>query len=188
MPAWLGLGSENAAHRTAVEWDEGEYVRRGVHVRRRDSSSWMNTLLGGRLFPGFHCHAAFTVKETDTHFEVALRSDDGVTRLSVVGDVAEALPPTSSFESLDEASGFYEGGSVGYSATSDPGRFQGLELRCRRWRVEPLAVTSVTSSFFDDRRIFPEGSIRFDCALLMRGIDHEWRGREDLCCPGTEGP
>ena len=55
-----------------------------------------------------------------------------------------------------------------------------------RWEVEPLAVTSVRSSFFDDRSVFPAGSIEFDCALLMRGIDHEWRGHPDLCCAAEE--
>src|SRR5262245_32820204 len=42
LPSWLGIGSENAAHRTTVEWDEGGHVREGVYVRRRDTSSWLN--------------------------------------------------------------------------------------------------------------------------------------------------
>jgi hypothetical protein len=41
----------------------------------------------------------------------------------------------------------------------------------------------VTSSFFEDSALFPKGSIEFDCALLMCGIEHEWHGRSDLCCP-----
>jgi len=48
-----------------------------------------------------------------------------------------------------------------------------------------LAVASVRSSFFEDQGIFPRGSIEFDCALLMRDIQHEWHGREDLCCPAA---
>src|SRR5687767_6581043 len=106
MPAWLGVSSENAAHRTAVEWDEGGRVREGVYVRRRDTSSWLNSLGGGRVFPGVHSHASFTVDESDTHFEVALRSDDRVTSVSVVGDVAESLPDGSIFGSVGEASAF----------------------------------------------------------------------------------
>jgi hypothetical protein len=183
LPACLGISSENAAHRTAIEWDEGGQVREGVYVRRRDTNSWLNTLVGGRLFPGIHSHGRFKVKETNTHFEVTLCSDDGKTNLSVVGDLAADLPETSIFESLDEASAFFQMGSLGYSATPDPHRFQGLELRCRRWQVEPLAVSSVHSSFFDDRSLFPAGSIDFDCALLMRHIEHEWHGKQDLCCP-----
>ena len=41
------------------------------------------------------------------------------------------------------------------------------------------------SSVFEDESLFPRGSTEFDSALLMRGIEHEWHGRDDLCCaPG----
>jgi hypothetical protein len=182
LPPWLGMGSENAAHRTAVEWDEGGDVREGVYVRRRDTNSWLNVVFGGRVFPGFHSKATFTVDETQTHLEVRLRSDDGVTSVSVVGDVATDLPATSIFDSVAEASAFFESGALGYSETPDPAKFQGMELQCDRWQVEPLSVSSVHSSVFDDRAMFPEGSIEFDCALLMRDIPHEWHAKSDLCC------
>jgi hypothetical protein len=39
----------------------------------------------------------------------------------------------------------------------------------------------VRSSFFEDRSLFPEGSLEFDGALLMRGLEHEWNGKSDLC-------
>lgn len=182
LPSWLGISSENAAHRTAVEWDDNGTVREGVYIRRRDSNSRLNTLLGGRLFPGVHHHARFTVNETADRLDVALRSDDGVTTLSVRGHRVEQLPATSVFHSLDEASAFFQAGALGYSATRDLSRLQGLELHCRNWRVEPLAVEEVRSSFFDDRSLFPKDSIGFDCALLMRGIEHEWHGKPDLCC------
>jgi hypothetical protein len=188
LPSWLGVASENAAHRCAVEWDDGDAVREGVYVQRRDTSSRLNALAGGRLFPGIYSHARFTVRETSAHFEVALQSDDGVTHLSVVGDVAKELPGESVFGSLAEASKFFQAGSLGYSATPDPQRFQGMELQCARWHVEPLAITKVRSSYFDDRGVFPAGSIEFDCALLMRGIEHEWHGKSDLCCVAASKP
>src|SRR5205823_6388104 len=180
LPAWLGVSSENAAHRTAVEWDDRGAVREGVYIRRRDTSLRLNALVGGRLFPGVHHHAQYTVNETADQFAVALKSDDGVTQMSVRGHLAASLPSSSIFRSLDEASAFFQAGSLGYSATRDPARFQGLELRCPAWRVEPLAVDEVRSSFFDDESLFPKGSIAFDCALLMRGLQHEWYGRPDL--------
>src|SRR4051794_8316172 len=46
LPSWLGIASENAAHRTAGEWDDGT-AREGVYVRRRDTSSRLNALAGG---------------------------------------------------------------------------------------------------------------------------------------------
>ena len=181
-PSWLGISSENAAHRTAVEWDSGGEVREGVYVRRRDTSSRLNALGGGRLFPGVHHHARFAVHESADAYDVALDSDDDAVHLRVRGRTTSALPATSVFASLAEASAFFQAGSLGYSATSEPGRYQGLELRCHRWHAKPLEIDEVRSSFFDDESLFPRGSIEFDCALLMRGIDHEWHGRDDLCC------
>jgi hypothetical protein len=183
LPSWLGISSENAAHRTAVEWDDNGAVREGVYVRRRDSNSWLNAWAGGRIFPGIHYHAQFTVDELSDAFRVALQSDDGVTSMSVSGRRTDRLPDSSVFRSLDEASMFFQAGALGFSATPDPARFQGLELRCRNWRIEPLIVDEVRSSFFDDESLFPNGSIEFDCALLMQGIEHEWHGKPDLCCP-----
>ena len=74
-------------------------------------------------------------------------------------------------------------GALGYSEGNVSGRYQGLELKCLNWEVQPLDVDEVHSSFFDDEALFPNGSIEFDCALLMRGIEHEWHSRPDLCGP-----
>ncbi|MCE9606989.1 MAG: DUF2071 domain-containing protein [Planctomycetia bacterium] len=182
LPSWLGIGSENAAHRAAVVWQAGNERREGVYVQRRDTNSRLNTLLGGRLFPGFHHHARFDVEETTERYSLKMTSDDGVTNLAVRGHIAPALPSGSVFTSLDEASRFFAAGSLGYSPTPDGKTFQGLELRCDGWHVEPLAVEEVRSSVFDDPTIFQPGSITFDHALLMRNIQHAWHEQEDLCC------
>lgn len=180
VPGWLGIASENAAHRTAVEWDDYGVVREGVYVRRRDTNSRLNALAGGRIFPGIHHHATFDVEESAERLAVAVRSDDGITQMSVRGRVTDRLPASSVFRSVEQASAFFQAGSLGYSATDDPSRFQGLELRCRTWNVEPMEVEEVRSSFFEDASLFPKGSIAFDCALLMRGIEHEWHGKSDI--------
>jgi hypothetical protein len=180
VPPVLGISSENAAHRIAVEWDQDGNTGEGVFIPRRDTSSRLNTLAGGRLFPGVHHHAAFRVREDDDRYRVELDSNDRRTHLLVEGRVAEGLPPTSVFRSLKEASNFFERGSLGYSVSAEPGPFDGLELRSFNWQVQPLAVDKVESSFFEDRALFPPGSVEFDCALLMRGIEHEWHGKRPL--------
>jgi hypothetical protein len=182
VPFRWGISSENAAHRVAVEWEDKGTTREGVFIRRRDTSSWLNSLAGGRIFPGLHHHAQFCVKESDDDFDIALRSDDGLTDVAVRGRRTHRLPTTSLFDTLADASRFFQAGSLGYSATARPGRYQGLELRCRNWQVEPLEIEHVRSSFYDDSSLFPQGSIQFDCALLMRGIEHQWHGQADLCC------
>lgn len=193
LPAFLGISSENAAHRIAVEWDEDGEPHEGVFIPRRDTSSWLNTLAGGRLFPGLHHHARFHVREAGDHFQLAVDSHDRRTHLLVEGHVGFELPGTSVFSSVAEASRFFEQGSVGYSVTRHLGEFDGLELRSFRWQVRPLAVDKVESSYFDDEELFPAGSVAFDSALLMQHIDREWRGRGSLivnaqeCCHAGSG-
>lgn len=113
---------------------------------------------------------------------MALNSVDAETHLTVEGRVASRLPDSSVFDSVGEVSEFFERGSLGYSATRRDGEFDGLELRTFNWQVQPLAIDKVESSFFDNQRLFPVGSVAFDCALLMRDIQHEWHGRPTLCC------
>jgi hypothetical protein len=181
LPSFIGISSENAAHRIAVEWDQNGTTKQGVFVPRRDTSSRFNTLVGGRLFPGEHSHASFRVTEHEDSFRVELTSDDKKTHLLVEGSVSAELPAKSVFKSLQDASQFFEQGSLGYSVTRKRGQYDGLELRSFNWHVRPLEVATVESSFFDNRELFPSGSLNFDCALLMQGIDHEWHGRDCLC-------
>ena len=53
-------------------------------------------------------------------------------------------------------------------------------LKTHTWSVEPLAVARAESTYFEDRRLFPPGSVAFDCALLMRNIGHEWLAADDM--------
>jgi hypothetical protein len=141
--------------------------------------------LGGRIFPGICHHAAFQVAENGDHYRIELNSDDGQTHMLVAGKIAGELPQTSVFASVSEASSFFEKGSLGYSVTPQPGQFEGLQLHTFNWQVQPLAVEKVESRYFEDESKFPRGSIAFDSSFLMRGIKHEWHGREMLCAgPG----
>jgi len=69
---------------------------------------------------------------------------------------------------------------LGYSVTGDAHRLDGLELETKEWRVEPLQLDRVNSSFFADEKRFPKGSVEFDHALIMRNIAHEWHSASDL--------
>lgn len=174
LPLPWGFRSENAAHRIAVEWEVDGQLRQGVYVPRRDTNSTVNRYAGGTIFPGVQHRAIFMVEEADNRFCIEMRSVDGVEHVHVEGMLATSLSGTSLFNSLDDASHFFQQGSLGYSDTRADGLYEGLELRCRNWHVDPLAIAEVTSSYFEDEHRFPAGSVAFDCALLMREIDHEW--------------
>ncbi len=181
LPGVLGLSSENAAHRIAVEWTDGDgRQREGVFIPRRDTGSFLNRLAGGRVFPGEHHPGRFSVVDADGHIEFSMQSLDRTVSVRVVGDETDLFPATSCFNSLIAASAFFEGGSLGYSVTRDNTRLDGLLLRTLDWRLRALAVSEVHSSFFTDARRFPKGSVEFDHALLMRDILHEWHPAPDL--------
>jgi hypothetical protein len=180
VPAALGVTSENAAHRIAVEWDGPDGRVSGVYIPRRDTSSQLTVLLGGRLFPGEHHRSHFQVSEAGGDYEVAFRSVDGTAKVAIRSRAAPDLGSGSIFSSLDTASTFFEAGSLGYSATHQPDRFEGLELHCATWHVEPLLVEHAQSSFFEDESLFPKGAVKFDSALIMRKTSATWRAREPL--------
>jgi hypothetical protein len=181
LPSVLGLSSENAAHRIAVEWTDAAGIQRaGVFIPRRDTGSCLNRIAGGRVFPGEHHPARFSVLDIGGHIELSMRSLDGTVSVKVVGDDTDSLPSSSCFGSLSEASAFFESGSLGYSITRDGNRLDGLLLRTLDWRLRALSVSEVQSSFFADRQRFPEGSTEFDHALVMRDLRHEWHKAEDL--------
>lgn len=185
LPAAGGVGSENAAHRIAVEWERPDGTREeGVYVPRRDTSSWLFAAGGGRLFSDRHSLAEFSVREGDGRYAVEMESTDGEAHVAVAGERADALPADSVFDSLGAASSFFERGSVGLSATGDREDYYAIELRTDEWAVEPLAVGQATSSYFEDVERFPADAVELDHALLMRDVAHEWHEGEPLCASG----
>lgn len=185
-PAWFpvscGLSSENAAHRIAVQWREGDELREGVYIPRRHTNSRLNVLTGGLVFPVVQQLAKFEVRESAERLSVKVGSASDGTSISVAGCVTSDWPRGSVFPDLRSASDFFRGGSLGYSADASGRRLCGIELNCEKWQVESLAVERMESSFFEDLSVFPRGTVQVDCALLMRGIGHRWDNRGALCC------
>ncbi|OHV29850.1 hypothetical protein CC117_28310 [Parafrankia colletiae] len=177
-PSWLpgafGLRSENAAHRVAVEWDDERGPVAGVYIPRRDSGSAVNVLVGGWLAPLRQHPASFDVRETRQSVHVAYTSRDRLTHVSVDVRSAEKFQGSALFGGLDQASEFFRQGSVGYSPGLRAGRLEGLELKTDAWRVQPVEIEAVSSSFFDDPERFSPGSATLDHALLMRDVRATW--------------
>src|SRR5262245_32963527 len=181
LPEFIGISSENAAHRIAVLWDDEQGVtQEGVFIPRRDTNSEINHLMGGRLFPGEHNKASFDVQESEKQIRLSVESRDGTVNVRISGAISETIPASSIFRSLSQASAFFEGGSLGYSVTGDAHRLDGIRLETKEWRVEPLNLESVYSSYFGDPERFPVGSSQFDHALIMRNIAHEWHSSANI--------
>ena len=175
FPDFIGVNSENGAHRLAVEWDENGETKSGVYIPRRDTSLKLNAFVGGRLFPGKHYLAKFNVQEASGNYHIDFKSSDE-TETSIDATETGVFNENSIFETLENASEFFENGDLGYSTNKD--KFDGLRLKAYNWKVQPLEVSNVKSSFFENEDIFPKGSVNFDNALLMTNIEHEWKSEE----------
>lgn len=172
FPGFLGIGSENAAHRMAVEWTENGETKQGVYIPRRDTNSLLNHWAGGRVFPGIHHLAKFDVVEENNLYSLTILSGDN-NLISIQAENTKEFSPNSVFENLENASDFYKNGAIGYSPNKL--NYDGMELKTLQWDVDPLNVISVKSSFFENEKNFPKGSVVFDNALLMRKIEHKWK-------------
>jgi hypothetical protein len=177
LPAFVGLSSENGAHRIAVEWDENGEVKNGVYIPRRDTSSLINNIVGGRIFPGEHCLAKFNVEESNGNYAISFNSSDN-TSIAIEAKKTNSFNSNSIFQNLSAVSDFFENGRIGYSPNGKT-KFDGMWLKTNQWKVEALEVKSVVSSFFANETNFPKGSVQFDNALLMTNVEHEWHSVED---------
>jgi hypothetical protein len=180
MPRALGLTSEHVAHRIAVEMDGGDGTWCGVYIPRRDSDSRLAVAASRLFFSGGVHLADFTVHEEGDDMRIAVASRDGNVSIVVRGTTGAALPATSVFADVGQASRFFRQGSAGYSDGALGGAYDGVRLAIPAWSVCPFDIGEVHSSFFFDATRFPRGSVEFDNALLMRAVDSSWEALPPL--------
>jgi uncharacterized protein YqjF (DUF2071 family) len=173
-PKFLKINSENAAHRVLVQWREGEQVRCGVYIPRRDTDSLLNVWLAGKVFAWPHYPAQFQTEEDNENYFVSVRSSDHRTSVLVRAKVGSTFPSSSMFRSIEHASECFQECSWGYSPSMEPGHYKQIQLKTTGWAVKPLDIQELSSNFFEDETIFPKRSVTFDNALLMENIPHEW--------------
>jgi hypothetical protein len=178
FPGWIGLGSENVAHRFAVEWDDGGGPQVGVYIPRRDTNSRVVAVAGGPIFPGFHHRSRFSVMERSDEIHISVDSFDREVHLYVDARPADRLD-SQLFDSVEDAMEFFKQGSVGWSPSS-AGILDQVRLVSDRWTAKPVTVSRVASSLFDDPNLFPPDRCHFDSALLMKNLRATWIGRPSV--------
>jgi hypothetical protein len=172
--------SENAGHGFAVEWDEVDGTHAGIYVARRDTDSLLNSLAGGRFFPGEQHPAGFHITERPNAVRAHLASHDK--ELDVRLTVERGLPfqPSTLFASLEDAIYFFETGPADYTVTRDPLRIDGVAITADLSQLEPLRVVEARSSFFEDETTFPSCSAYIDSAFMVRSLSADWRALPSL--------
>jgi len=177
MPSIVGTSSHNAAHRIAVDSSKGE----GVYVTRRDTNSWLNTMSGGKVFPGVYSKANFDVSVSDDLYSVRIENKKKELIMSISAEIVSDLPEGSVFESTKEVSNFFKTGNIGWSSRAQSNQFDAIELTTVEWRMEPFKVKESFSAYFSNTSMFPKGSVEFDSAMIMRNLKHSWVSRDNLC-------
>jgi hypothetical protein len=174
IPEMLGITSENAAHRIAVEWMQDGTNREGVFIPRRDTTSAFNSWAGGRIFPGIFQRTLFQVDESAGRYHVEIAHAGAKPHVIFDGLECDDFSVSSVFGSLDEASEFFAKGAIGYSVAKDNSHYQGMELRLLEWQIRPLKITHAYVQLYEDANHFPKGSVQIDSAMVMKRLRHEW--------------
>jgi hypothetical protein len=172
-PRAAGLTTENLAHRFAVEWDDAAGRHTGVYIPRRDTSSRITAALGASIFPGAYHYAQFHVTESADVMSIGVRSRDGLVRLSVEAAPSPVLT-SGLFATVDEATGFFRLGAVGFSPSGAQGCLDGVRLHSTSWAATPMTIMKISSSLFNEGAAFPRGTCALDSALLMSNIPARW--------------
>ncbi len=147
-PRTLGLTVDNTIHRVAVQWKEGDSLRRGSYVVRRDAAGRLKALVESRLMPG-DVHPARITMDFDVdsgEYWVRADCDTEFIRFDAVeaGDVDEA----SVFDSPDEVMEFFAEEEVSYAG--EPGSFEVVESCSVDADLQPLEIKKARSSFFEN--------------------------------------
>ncbi len=133
------------------------------------------------MFPGVYSKANFDVSVSENLYSVRIENKEKEVIVSICAEVVPELPEGSVFGSTEEVSDFFKTGNIGWSSKEESSQFDAIELKAVEWRMEPLKVKKSYSAYFSDTSRFPEGSVEFDSAMIMRDLKHSWVSRDNLC-------
>lgn len=189
LPSAIGVTMESAAHRIGVQWTGSDGgLRTGVYIPVRHTASLAGALAGGRIFPGVHERADFTVTDEaaatgavdGARVEVAFSAADG-TQVDV-RSTSTTEWASAAFPDFSDAKQFFRCAPIGWSprrgATMDTERqgridaerIEGVSMEADMTGATPIALSSVRSTFFDRLG----GAAELDSALVLRRVAVEW--------------
>lgn len=184
MPAALGLRSENMAHRIAVRYpaevDGRRVMREGVYIWRRDTDSAMNVRLGGVLFPGTFRDAEFRIQESERSLRMAVLTEDGGGDAAFRCSFGDEWKWTLLFSRLPDVRNFFERADCGFNTTLRGDALEGQRLVQQNWDLAPVTISDLHASFFADGKRFPQGSVGFDSAVILREVPHHWQALGEM--------
>ena len=138
LPIPLGLASELAWHRIAVEWEEEGRPMHGHYLLRSETDSRLAPFPGARLVPSPDDCTRIEVRSSDAALTARVESGDGTTDL----DLAASLGSWRSdalFKSANAARASIASGHVVWDG-DEQGELEGVELRSTGGTAQGLEV------------------------------------------------
>lgn len=186
FPSWMSVNTETALYRIAVTWEQYGKQHTGSYVLRKETDSLMQIFANSRWSDDSQNWARFHVKEEKRSqqdvYEINCFSKDG-TSLAITANTALRFPQESVLKTLDTASCFFEDESHYISPKYQTSVFNCLSETTLNWKMSPLSVGALQSDFFENKQLFPKGSIYFDHALLMKNVRHFRNQLPDILAP-----
>jgi hypothetical protein len=180
LPGWTGFSAENMAHRIAIRFPSNGRMLDGVFIWRRETNSRLMPWVGGRLFPGVHQHADFSVKESPSTLHMDVSTQDSMANIQFTAARLVPWENTTLFQSFTEVKDFFRAGDCGFSCGHTAIQLEGLRLATNSWNMEPLRITNIKSAFYERIARHHSDQLIFDCGLLMQNVPHEWYGMKKL--------
>lgn len=190
LPIWMGPGTNTASYRFAVTWEQDGETRFGNYVPRRESNSFLYRSLGDKAFPPVFNRSCFRMSEEGGRVHLRVEGIDDGSEIEFHGQQVEEMTSNSVFGCVEDAVEFFSKNTLSYFPNytdalfygrETTGTYHGVELRIPEWSLQPMKIEMIASSFVDNRRIFPPGSIEIDSAFIMRNVAHTWIDQPDLC-------
>lgn len=173
LPIPIGLGSELAWHRLAVEWEENGRTLVGQYLLRSETDARLAPLPGSKLVPPPIDRTRIEVRSEEAGLVARVVSAGGLADVDLVARPTQSWTNSQLFKSATAAHAALASGHVIWTSPEDGG-LEGVELHSTGGKLEALELLRLESAWFDDSTRFQAGTVALDCAVLVRDADHEW--------------
>lgn len=172
--------SDHVLYRVAVSWQQGTRTHHGMYLLRHE----VNTRLPVRqrkrgLFPVAAQPVRWHKAPEAGKFEWSLQTRNR-TRLKVQARLAAYFPPGSVFDSLDQASVFFQKERAAIAPRFQKSVFANTRFLPLNWAVKPLFIESLQTDMDQLGNLFPKGHIFFDSGLIWPQIPCKWQEGHEI--------
>lgn len=179
----LGLPSPPSDHvlyRVAVSWQHGMRTHHGMYLLRHEVNTRLNVRQRRKgLFPVAASPIRWHKTPGSEMFGWTLNTHNQ-TRLKVRARLATAFPPGSVFDTLDQASLFFQKERAAIAPRFQQSIFAHTRFLPLNWKVKPLFIEALHTDMDQLGSLFPKEQIYFDSGLIWPRILCKWQKGHEI--------